>query len=123
METIYRKDAGSGGNTLTISGEQCTLEFQPSADQAWQFWANNELTQAATYPLMYAKVHKSQLTFINGTIGNSSSDTWAPRNKESRTNDLKKVDKFREGLNSKNLLSESLHKKALEFMAKMDYDK
>ena len=106
------------GNTLTIHGEQCTIEFQPSADQAWQFWANNVLTQAATYPSMYAKVHKSQLAFINGTIGNSSSDTWAPPSKESRANDLKKLDNFREELNSKNLSCESLHKKELEFMAK-----
>ena len=106
------------GNTLTINGERCTIEFQPSADQAWQFWANNELTQAATYPSMYAKVHKSQLTFINGTIGNSSSDIWAPPSKESRANDLKKLDNFREELNLKNLSSEFLHKKELEFMAK-----
>ena len=67
---------------------------------------------------MYAKVHKSQLTFIDGTIGNSSSDTWAPPSKESRTNDLKKLDNFTEELNSKNLSSEFLHKKELEFMAK-----
>ena len=106
------------GNTLIINPEQCTIEFHPSADQVWQFWANNELTQAVTYPSVYAKVHKSQLTFINETIGNPSSDTWAPPSKKSRTNDLKKLDNFREELNSKNLSRESLHKTELEFMAK-----
>ena len=43
------------GNNLFINNEKVTLEFHPSADQAWQFWANNELTQSATYPSMFAK--------------------------------------------------------------------
>ena len=49
---------------MHIEGEAVTLEFQPSADQAWQFWANNELTQNATYPSMFARVHKSELQLI-----------------------------------------------------------
>lgn len=44
------------GNILTVCGQQCTTEFQPSADQSWQSWANNELNQAATYPSLYANV-------------------------------------------------------------------
>ena len=40
------------------------------------------------------------------------------KSKESRANDLKKLDDFKEELNSKNLSSESSHKKELEFMAK-----
>ena len=46
-------------NVFSVNGPQVTVEFRPSADQAWQFWANNELTQSSTYPSMYAKVHKS----------------------------------------------------------------
>ena len=49
------------GNTLTIDGEIITIEFTPSADQAWQFWAANCLTQSATYPSNYANVHKADL--------------------------------------------------------------
>ena len=47
------------GNTLHICNEKVTVEYQPSADQAWQFWANNELTQSVTYRqclLGYTKV-------------------------------------------------------------------
>ena len=46
------------GNILRVCGHQCTLEFQPSADQSWQSWANGELNQAATCPSPYAFVHK-----------------------------------------------------------------
>ncbi len=28
------------GNVLNVCGHQCTLEFQPSADQSWQSWSN-----------------------------------------------------------------------------------
>lgn len=48
------------GNKLTIAGKECTVEFQPSADMCWQSWANNETTQAATYPSPYANVHKGK---------------------------------------------------------------
>ena len=99
--------------------KRITIEFQPSADQAWQFWANNELTQAATYPSMYAKVHKSELTIINGTIGDLPSDTWAPPSKESRVKDLTMLNDYREELKGcKNLSIESFHRKELEYMAK-----
>ena len=43
-----------------IAGRECTVEFQPSADMCWQSWANNETTQAATYPSPYANVHKGK---------------------------------------------------------------
>ena len=33
------------GNILTLIEIQCTIEFQPSADQSWISWANNELTK------------------------------------------------------------------------------
>jgi len=48
------------GNKLMIAGKECTVEFQPSADMCWQSWANNETTQAATYPSHYANVHKGK---------------------------------------------------------------
>ena len=38
------------GNVFVVSNKQCTVEFQPSADMSWQSWANNELSQADTYP-------------------------------------------------------------------------
>ena len=48
------------GNVLIIAGTDCTVEFQPSADRCWQSWANNKITQAATYPSPYANVHKGE---------------------------------------------------------------
>lgn len=62
MEDIWKQHTEEmrvlEGNILTVRGQQCTLEFQPSADhQSWQSWANNELNQAATYPSPYANVH------------------------------------------------------------------
>ena len=57
------------GNILIINGEKCTVEFQPSADQSWQIWANNVLSASATYPSLYANVHNADLCFIGGTIG------------------------------------------------------
>ena len=61
------------GNLFYINNEKVTIQFEPSADQM-QFWANNELTQSATYPSMSAGVHKSELTFIGGSIGNTEDD-------------------------------------------------
>ena len=63
-------------NVIHVNGEKITMEFQPSADQAWQFCANKEPTQSATYPSMFAKVHKNQLADIGGTLGTSENCTW-----------------------------------------------
>lgn len=52
-------------NVFTINDEKTTFEFQPSADQAWQYWAVNSLTQSATYPSPYGNVHKDDLTNTN----------------------------------------------------------
>ena len=57
------------GNILTINGEKFTVEFQPSADQSWQIWANKVLSASATYPSPYVNVHKAGLCFIGGSIG------------------------------------------------------
>ena len=105
------------GNVSNIQGiKNITMEFQPSADQAWQFWANNELTQAATYPSMFAKVHKSQLKLMNGTIGLSKDDTWAAPTAKSRREDLESLNSYRKTLNL-TLTAETIHKKELQFMA------
>ena len=93
-----------------------TVQFQPSADQAWQFWANNELTQSATYPSMFAKVHKSELSMIGCTLGNSPSDTWKVPTSESRALDLNKLNVFRDTID-KSLPQEKIHKLELNFMA------
>ena len=77
------------GNVLTVCGQQCTTEFQPSADQSWQSYANNELNQAATYPSPYANVHKGELCKMGGTIGNSNECILQVPNKEKRQEDLK----------------------------------
>ena len=67
---------------------------KPSADQAWQFWANNELTQSATFPSMFSKVHKNELSMIGCKLGNSPSDTWKVPTSESRARDLDKLNVF-----------------------------
>lgn len=89
------------GNILTVSGNQCPVEFQPRADQSWQSWANNELNQAATYSSPYANVRKGNMCVMGGTIGNSASDTWTPPSKEKCERDLGKLHSFRESLSSR----------------------
>ncbi|CAH3197573.1 unnamed protein product [Porites evermanni] len=77
--------------TLTcrnLGSRQCTLEFQPSVDQSWQSWAENDLNHAATYRSPYANVHKGQLSKMGGTIGNDSNCTWQVHTQEKRQEDL-----------------------------------
>ncbi|XP_078372353.1 uncharacterized protein LOC144656016 [Oculina patagonica] len=104
------------GNVLNVCGRQCTLEFQPSADQSWQSWANGELNQAATYPSPYAFVHKGNLGTMGATIGHSDSDTWKPPTMQKRKEDLDKLSRFRESLDS-SLGQSKRHEKELSFMA------
>ena len=104
------------GNVLTICGQQCTLEFQPSADQSWQSWANGELNQAATYPSPYAYVHKGSLGTMGACIGHSISDIWKPPSMEKRKADLLKLNQYRGSL-SKSLSQAKKHEKELSFMA------
>ena len=104
------------GNVLNICNERVTVEFQQSADQAWQFWANNELTQSATYPSMFARVHKGQLTFTGGSLGVGHGYTWQVPIMESRQRDLEKLNNFCENL-SRSLSEAAHHRKQLEFMA------
>ncbi|KAK3746846.1 hypothetical protein QZH41_000036 [Actinostola sp. cb2023] len=104
-----------GSLTCWNFGNRCTVEFQPSADQSWQSWANNELNQAATYPSPYANVHKGNMCVMGGTIGTGPSDTWIPPSKDKRKKDLDKLDNFRKSLSS-SLNDKQRHTKELEFM-------
>ena len=104
------------GNILIINNQKVTIEFQPSADMAWQFYANNELTQSATYPSMYAKVRKDELTFIGGSIGRDGAK-WIVPTVESRKKDLEVLALKREELREQKLTPENFHRKELAFMA------
>ena len=104
-------------NVLHVNGETITVEFQPSADQAWQCWAANVLPASATYPSPYANVHKSQLTKIHGSIGDNGTDTWNPPTMETRKTDLNKLTEFQDSL-ATNISDANKHSKELEFMAK-----
>ena len=120
MEDIWRQHTEEmkvlEGNVLTVCGQQCTTEFQPSADQSWQSWANNELNQAATYPSPYANVHKGELCKMGGSIGCSTDCTWQVPNEDKREEDLKKVIEFEKTLPI-HLKKVQHHSKVLESMA------
>ena len=70
MEDLWKQHSDEmqvlEGNLFNVCGHQCIIEFQPSADQSWQSWANNELNQAVTYPSPYANVHKGDMSKIGG---------------------------------------------------------
>ena len=100
------------GSLLNINNEKVTVEFQPSADQACQCWANNELTTGATYPSIFAKVHKTELNLI-GQFFNSK---WKTPNMESRREDLQKLNSFCATINPV-LAPSTKHNKKLDFMA------
>ena len=104
------------GNILTINGEKCTVEFQTNADQSWQIWANNVLSASATCPSPYANVHKADLCFIGGSIGEDNTFKLQPPTFESRKVELQKLNNFRNTLSSK-LSEKGRHAKELEFMA------
>lgn len=82
MEDLWRQHTDEmeilEGNIINIHGHQCTIEFQPSADNSWQSWASNELNQAAAYPSLYANVHKADLHKIGKSINFEPGDTWQP---------------------------------------------
>ena len=58
--------------------KRVAIEFQPIADQAWQFWANNELSQSATWCSIFAKVHKADLIRMGGSPGEGSGEWKVP---------------------------------------------
>ena len=104
------------GNVLHINGEQCTIEFQPSADQAWQVWANNVLPASATYPSPYANVHKGDLCFVGGSIGDDGTSKWQTPTMTTRNIELQQLNNFKKTL-KETLSDKTKHVKLLEFMA------
>ena len=104
------------GNILNVNGEQVTVEFQPSADQAWQFWANNVLPQSATYPSMFANVHKGELSLIGGTMGEGTDYKWQVPTMDTCLKEIGKLQKFCEEL-PLGISENSIHRKKLDFMA------
>ena len=106
------------GNIFIIDGKKVTIEFQPSADQAWQMYIAGELNSAATHPSPYAhNLHKSELGCMNESIGHKETDKWHPPTEKSRTRDLKLLTDFRATL-SKDLSEQVQHTRELDFMAK-----
>ena len=105
------------GYIIHVNEEKITMEFQPTADQAWQFWANSELPQSATYPSMFEKVHKNQLADIGGTLGTSEDCTWQVPTIESRKNDLDLLNAERVTWNQQGLTPKRIHQNELAFMA------
>lgn len=103
-------------SVFTVSGKECTIEFQPSADMSWQSWACNEVNQAATYPSPYANVHKGNMCLMGGSIGQSDVDVWKPYTMTERQKHLSMVDIYLASL-TKSLSSSTVHSKKLEFMA------
>ena len=99
------------GNVIVVNNERVTMGFRPSADQVWQIFANNELSQSATCPSLFAKVHKSELTKIDGSIGNNPNCIWAIPTEESRKADLEKLHIKREDFKKLNLSERNFHKK------------
>ena len=104
------------GNVIVFNTERVTKEFRPSEDQACQIFAKMNF-QSATYPSLFAKVHKSKLTKIDGSIGNTPNCVWAIPTEESRKADLEKLNIKREDLKKLNPSEMNFHKKELEFMA------
>ena len=103
-------------NIFTINKEKVTFEFQPSADQAWQYWAANTLTQSASYPSPYANVHKSQLQIIGGSIGSTKEHTWQIPSMEQREIEIEKLKEFK-SRQAPTSSEEGKHKQDLAFMA------
>ena len=120
MEVIWKQHTDEmeviEGNIFKVAGLNCTIEFQPSADQSWQSCANNETTQLATYPSPFANVCKGNMNVTNGSIGTSESDTWKPYTMEVREEHIKKLNNFITMLKA-NASEQTRHRKKLEFMA------
>ena len=103
-------------NVLNVNDKKTTFEFQPSADQAWQIWANNVLPASSTYPSPYANVHKGDLKQIGRSIGTELTSTWVPPIYSNRKKEIDQLTKFRSSLLI-SLSDETKHRKELEYMA------
>ena len=96
MEKLY---GHFNENNMETMNEAVASKFQLAMSRRkynFLYKVKSQTYDPQTYPSMYAKVHKSQLTFINGSIGSSPSDTWAAPSTESRSTDLKKLNKYRQ---------------------------
>ena len=99
-------------SVFTINGQLCSFEFQPSADQSWQTWAANEVSQAATYPSPYANVSQHTMCVPNGKIGT----TWQATTAETRDKHVCMVESFISKLECTHS-DKARHGKILEFLA------
>ena len=104
------------GNVFFVNGKKCTVEFQPSSDQAWQVWANKVLPAIATYPSPFARVHKSEVTERGGSIGENDESRWQIPSMESRSKEIDALNGFINSLKP-SLSEENKHRKELEFLA------
>ncbi|CAH1274765.1 Hypp9312 [Branchiostoma lanceolatum] len=107
MEDLWRQHTEEmgllEGSTFTINEAIVTFEFVPSADQKSQCWANNETTNAATFPSPFADVSKETMAIVNGQIG----EAWQPWTHASRTVDAAKSQQLL-GLGLKSLAKDLL---------------
>ena len=106
------------GNVFVVSNKQCTVEFQPSADMSWQSWANNELSQAVTYPYAspYVNESKGNMCTMGAFTGMGEEDFFKPYTLEVRNSHVKKVNEFMISLPS-SLSEKDYHSRKLQFMA------
>ena len=104
------------GSYFTINGQRCVFEFVPSADQAWQTWAANEVNQAATYPSPYGNVSQSTMSQANGSLGDKESDTWHVWSEGERQKHVIAVEEKKVELASNNLSAKQQHEKLLQFL-------
>ena len=104
------------GSYFTINGQRCEFEFVPSADQAWQTWAANEVNQAATYPSPYGNVCQATMSQVNGSLGDEESCTWQVWSEEQRNSNVIAVEEKKRELSKTNLSPKQQHDKLLQFL-------
>ena len=105
------------GNIINICSHWCTVEFQPSAGNSGQSWANKELNQAASYLTYYANVSKDARSGMGQSIGFSETDIWKSPTQDKRIREaIQKLNKFRRGI-PKQLNLSQIHSRKLAFMA------
>ena len=120
LESIWKQHTDEmevlQGNVFHVSGKQCYLELQPSADMSWQSWANNELNQATTFPSPYANVSKGNMCTMGATIGLREEDLFKPYTMEIRNCHVVKVENFMNSLPC-SMSEKNKHAQKLQFMA------
>ena len=104
------------GNYFTINGQRHVFEFAPSADQAWETWAANEVNQAAIYPSPYGNVSQSTMSQANGSLGDKESDTWHVWSEGEHQKHVIAIQEKKVELASNNLSDKQQHEKLLQFL-------